>query len=145
LTVFLHRTGAVTCYVKCSGHPVEVTPEGLVNFTAILAKVASVLEEAADSSSFMYKRSTVPNVSNWVVMQWHFGRDGKKEISGKSYHVTYSNWSGALIRVYLKKNGEKYRARKEVIEQPKKTLPIAFVEKMTTDDSTECKDIQVTL
>jgi hypothetical protein len=145
LTVFLHRTGNVTCYVKCSQHPIEVTPEGLVDFTAILGKVAATLESSAESSSFMFKRSVVPNVSNWVVMQWHFGKDGKKEISGKSYHVTYRNWSGALIRVYLKKNGEKYRARKEVIEQPRKPLPSAFAEKIATDDLDELKDFQVTL
>jgi hypothetical protein len=145
ITVFLHRTGMVTCYVKCSLHPIEVTPEGLVDFTAILGKIAAVLEASAESSSFMFKLSVVPNVSNWIVMQWHFGRDGKKEISGKSYHVTYRNWSGALIRVYLKKNGDKFRARKEVIEQPRKPLPNAFAEKMVTDDSISHKDFQVTL
>jgi len=143
--VFLHRTGMVTCYVKCSLHPIEVTPEGLVDFTAILGKIAAILEASAESSSFMFKRSVVPNVSDWIVMQWHFGRDGKKEISGKSYHVTYRNWSGALIRVYLKKTGDKFRARKEVIEQPRKPLPNAFAEKITADYSTSFKEFQVTL
>jgi hypothetical protein len=145
LTVILHKTGMVTCYVKCSLHPIEVTPEGLVDFTAVLGKIAAILEVSAESSSFEFKQSVVPNVSNWIVMQWHFGRDGKKEISGKSYHVTYRNWSGALIRVYLKKTGGKFRARKEVIEQPRKPLPKAFAEKMTADDSTCFKDVQVTL
>jgi hypothetical protein len=145
VTVFLHRTGMVTCYVKCSLHPIEVTPEGLVDFTAILGKIAAILEASAESSSFMFKRSVVPNVSDWIVMQWHFGRDGKKEISGKSYHVTYRNWSGALIRVYLKKTGDKFRARKEVIEQPRKPLPNAFAEKITADYSTSFKEFQVTL
>jgi hypothetical protein len=141
LAVFLHRTGIVTCYVRCTRHPVEVTPEGLVGLTAVLAKVASILEDAADSSSFLYKESVVPSVSSWVVMQWHFGRDGKKEIDGKSWHVTYENWSGALIRVYLKKTGDKHKARKEVLEKPRKTLPAAFAEKMVLDDSTGLKDM----
>jgi hypothetical protein len=145
LTVVLHRTGSVSCYVKCSFHPIEVTPEGLVDFTSVLAKVAAILEESAESSSFMFKRSVVPSVSSWVVMQWHFGKDGKKEISGKSYHVTYRNWSGALIRVYLKKMGDKFRARKEVIEQPKKPLPTAFAENMLSKDPFMPKDFQVTL
>ncbi len=143
ITVFLHRTGMVTCYVRCSLHPIEVTPEGLIDFTAILGKVAAILEASAESSSFMFKRSVVPNVSNWIVMQWHFGRDGKKEMSGKSYHVTYRNWSGALIRVYLKKTGDKYRARKEVIEQPRKAIPIAFAEKMMPDESPQSNDVKV--
>jgi hypothetical protein len=69
ITVFLHRTGMVTCYVKCSLHPIEVTPEGLVDFTAVLGKVAAILEASAESSSFVFKRSVVPNVSNWIVMQ----------------------------------------------------------------------------
>jgi hypothetical protein len=143
LTVFLHRTGLVTCYVKCSQHPIEVTPEGLVDFTAVLAKIAAVLEESAESSSFMYKRSVVPNVSNWVVMQWHFGKDGKKEIAGKSFHVTYRTWSGALIRIYLKKTGDKFKARKEVIEQPRKLLPDAFTEKMLANDVSQSNDVKV--
>ena len=143
LTVFLHRTGLVTCYVKCSQHPIEVTPEGLIDFTAVLAKVAAILEESAESSSFMYKRSVVPNVSNWIVMQWHFGKEGKKEIAGKSFHVTYRNWSGALIRIYLKKTGNKFRARKEVIEQPRKRLPDAFEEKMLADESFQSNDVKV--
>lgn len=143
LRVFLHRTGSVTCYVKCSQHPIEVTPEGLVDFTSILGKVASFLEEAVESSSFVFKRSVVPDVSSWVVMQWHFGKDGKKEISGKSFHVTYRNWSGALIRVYLKKMGDKFRARKEVIEQPRKPLPEAFVEKMLPDELSQSNDVKV--
>jgi hypothetical protein len=91
----------------------------------------------------MYKRSVVPNVSNWVVMQWHFGKDGKKEIAGKSFHVTYRNWSGALIRIYLKKTGNKFRARKEVIEQPRKRLPDAFEEKMLADESFQSNDVKV--
>jgi hypothetical protein len=145
LTVFLHRTGMVTCYVKCSQHPIEVTPEGLVDFTAVLAKVAAILEDSAESSSLMFKRSLVPSVSSWVVMQWHFGKDGKKEISGKSHHVTYRNWSGALIRVYLKKTGDKFKARKEVVEQPRKPLLTAFTEKILNEDSFAPKDVQVTL
>jgi hypothetical protein len=135
LSVFLHVTGLVTCYVKCSRHPIEVTPEGLVNLAAILGKVGSVLEEAAESSSFLYKRSVVPDVSSWVVTQWHFGKDGKKEISGKSYHVTFRNWLGALVRIYLKKHGDKFRVRKEVIEQPRKSLPDAFSEKIVSDEA----------
>jgi hypothetical protein len=134
LRVFLHRTGSVTCYVKCSQHPIEVTPEGLVDFTSVLSKVASLLEEAAESSSFVFKHSAVPDVSGWVVTQWHFGKDGKKEISGKSYHVTYRNWSGALVRVYLKRHGDKFRARKEVIEQPRKSLPEAFSERFAANE-----------
>jgi hypothetical protein len=142
LKVFLHRTGSVTCYVKCSQHPIEVTPEGLSDFTSILGKVAFLLEEAAESSSFVFKRSVVPDVSGWVVTQWHFGVDGKKEISGKSYHTTYRNWSGALVRIYLKKMGHKFRARKEVIEQPKKRLPDAFAERMLSDKSPQSSDVK---
>ncbi len=143
LSVFLHRTGSVTCYLKCSRHPIEVTPEGLVNLTAILGKVSLFLENAAESSSFLYKRSVVPEVSSWIVTQWHFGKDGKKEISGKSYHITYRNWSGALVRIYLKNNGEKFRARKEVIEQPRKQLPEAFAEKIASHDIYQLIDKKV--
>jgi hypothetical protein len=132
LKVFLHRTGTVTCYLKCSVSPVEVTPEGLADLSAVLGKVQTRLEDALYAASGI-TTGTVPCVSSWVVTQWHCGKDGKREISGKSFNITYKTWSGALVRIYLKRHGRKFRPRKETIEQPRKVLPRAFSEKAVAE------------
>lgn len=142
LSVFLHRTGTVTCYLKCSERPIEVTPEGLVDLSAILGKVQTRLEDAMVRPSGETGANPVPDVSSWVVTQWHCGKDGKREISGKSFNITYKNWSGALVRIYLKRHGKKFRPRKETIEQPRKALPQAFSEKAVADEKERTEDFK---
>ncbi len=141
LKVFLHRTGTVTCYLKCSVSPLEVTPEGLADLSAVLGKVQTRLEDALKATS-QAKANPVPDVSKWVVTQWHYGKDSKKEISGKSLNITYRTWSGALVRIYLKRHGQKFRPRKEIIEQPRKPLPRAFSEKAVTDEKEQTRDVE---
>ena len=142
LSVFLHRTGTVTCYLKCSERPIEVTPEGLVDLSAILGKVQTRFEDAMTRLSSEPGTKTVPDVSSWVVAQWHCGKDGKREISGKSFNITYMTWSGALVRIYLKRHGKKFRPRKEMIEQPRKALPEAFSEKADVDEEDHLDDYE---
>jgi hypothetical protein len=136
LKVFLHRTGTVTCYLKCSVFPVELTPEGLADLSAFLGKIQTRLEDALCLTSEV-EAKPVPDVSKWIVTQWHCGKDGKREISGKSFNITYKTWSGALVRIYLKRYGKKFRPRKEIIEQPRKALPHAFSEKTADEDEQE--------
>jgi hypothetical protein len=142
LNVILHRTGTVTCYLKCSECPIEVTPEGLVDLSAFLGRVQTRLADALDASSTESGVTSVPDVSSWVVTQWHYGKDGKSEISGKSLNVTYKTWSGALVRIYLKKHGKKFKARKEIIEQPRNTLPRTFSDKIVSEKSYETEEFK---
>lgn len=133
LRVSLHRTGTVTCLLGCSTNPLDVTPEGLADLSAVLGKIQTRLEDALRASPEVATQ-VVPFVSNWVVTQWHCGKDGKREISGKSFNLTYKTWSGALVRIYLKKCGTKFRPRKETIEQPRKPLPNAFSDKAAANE-----------
>jgi hypothetical protein len=141
LKVFLHRTGTVTCYLKCSVYPIELTPEGLTDLSAILGKIHTRLEDALIAAS-KDKPKPVTDVSKWVVTQWHCGKDGKKEISGKTFNITYKTWSGALVRIYLKRHGKKFRPRKELIEQPRKPLPRAFSEKSFNEKKEQIKTLR---
>lgn len=134
LKAILHRTETVTCYLKCSECPIEATPEGLVALSSFLGRVQAHLADAMGIPITKQQEDTIPDVSSWIVNQWHYGKDGKKEFSGQSLNLTYKTWSGALIRIYMKKHGEKYRARQETIETPKKKLPQAFTEKMNPDE-----------
>jgi hypothetical protein len=135
LKVVLHHTGTVTCYLRCSECPIEVTPEGLVALSAFLGGVRTRLADSMGVPCSELDGTAVPDVSDWIVTQWHYGKDGKKEISGKSFNVTFQTWSGALVRIYLKKSGKKFKARKEIIESPRKPLPHAFLEKMSSEKS----------
>jgi hypothetical protein len=141
LKVFLHRTGTVTCYLKCSVYPIELTPEGLADLSAILGKIHTRLEDALIAAS-KDKPKPVTDVSKWVVTQWHCGKDGKKEISGKTFNITYKTWSGALVRIYLKRHGKKFRPRKEFIEQLRKPLPRAFSERSFNEEKEQIKNVE---
>ena len=72
----------------------------------------------------------IPHVGSWTVVQWHYGKDGKREISGPAFNVTFKTWAGALSRIYMKKSNHLFKIRMEVTETPRKTLPQAFAEKM---------------
>jgi hypothetical protein len=141
LKVFVHRTGTVSCYLKCSVYPIELTPEGLTDLSAILGKIHTRLEDALISAS-EDKPKLITDVSKWVVTQWHCGKDGKKEISGKTFNITYKTWSGALVRIYLKRHGKKFRPRKELIEQPRKPLPIAFSERSVNEEKDQIQNVE---
>jgi hypothetical protein len=69
------------------------------------------------------------------VVQWHYGKDGKREISGPAFNVTFITWADTLARIYMKKKGQLFKARMETVEEPRKTLPEAFDQKMNPRQS----------
>lgn len=130
LEVVLHRGGKVTAYLKCSECPVEVSLDGLVSLSAFLGGVRACLVNAAVSIDPDFDRCLVPDVSDWIVAQWHFGRNGVREISGPAFNVTFSTWFGDLARIYMRRHGQLFKPRLEIHEKPRKTLPVAFAEKI---------------
>ena len=130
LEVVLHRGGKVTCYVKCGDCPVEVSLDGLVSLSAFLGGVHVCLVNAAVSIDPDFDRRLVPDVCDWIVAQWHYGRNGACEISGPAFNVTFSTWFGELARIYMRRSGQLFKPRLEIHEKPRKTLPVAFAEKI---------------
>jgi hypothetical protein len=128
LKVSLHRNGRVTCYLRCSDCPIAITIEGLVALSAFLGGVRSYIADTLAKTKS--SENVVPGVPKWIVTQWHYGRDGAREISGPAFNVTFSTWCGELARVYMRRRGRLFRARLEVLEKPKKTLPAIFAEKI---------------
>ena len=130
LKVVLHRNGKVTSYLGCSECPVEVSLDGLVRLVSFLGGVRIRLVDTATSIDSEFDEQMVSDVCDWVVVQWHYGRDGAREISGPAFNVTFKTWFNELARIYMRHDGQLLKPRLEVIETPKKTLPEAFAEKI---------------
>jgi len=129
LEVFLHRGGKVTCYLKCSDCPVEVSLVGLVGLSSFLGGVRNCIVNAAVSVDSDFE-GLVPDVPDWIVSQWHYGRNGAREISGPAFNVSFTTWFGELARIYMRHSGQLFKPRLEIQEKPRKTLPVAFAEKI---------------
>jgi hypothetical protein len=130
LTVVLHCSGKVTSYLKCSDCPIEVSLDGLVSLSSFLGGVRACLVNAAVSIDPDFDGKLVPDVCDWTVAQWHYGRDGAGEISGPAFNVTFSTWFGELARIYMRRSGQLVKPRLEIHEKPRKPLPVAFAEKI---------------
>jgi hypothetical protein len=131
LRVFLHHNGKVTAHLKCSDCPVEVSVSGLVDLASFLGGVRIRMVARAVHLDQLFEEQMMPEVSDWMVVQWHYGRDGACEISGPAFNVTFRTWFGELARIYMRRRGNVLKPRLEVVESPRKTLQQAFVEKIT--------------
>ena len=128
LTVRVHRNSKVTAYLKCSRCPIEVTLQSLSSLSAFLGSVRKQLTDLTKGNA--YPDNEIPDVTNWVVVQWHYGKDGIREISGPSFNVTFSTWFEELARIYMRKRGHLSKPRFEIVEKPRKTLAEAFADKI---------------
>lgn len=130
LKVFLHCGGKITCYLKCSECPVEVSLDGLVGLSSFLGGVRVRIVNAAVSVDSDFDEGLIPDVPDWIVSQWHYGRNGAREISGPAFNVTFTTWFGELARIYMRHSSKLLKPRLEIHEKPRKTLPVAFAEKI---------------
>ena len=130
LHVVLHRLDTVTARLKCAECPVTVSLESLTSLAAFLGGVRARLVDMAISFDPNFAEDSVLDVPDWVVLQWHYGRDGALEISGPAFNVSFRNWFGELARIYMRHERKLLKPRMEVNEKPKKSLALAFAEKI---------------
>lgn len=121
LTVMVYDSGRVQVVVRCSLKPIPFSFEGLTRLTAVLGELKGRLGW-----------SDVPNVVDWIVTSWHYGRDSRKEVSGASLNVTFETWSKTLARIYYKSELSRFRA--EEICSPKRSVQDLFERIMSRDD-----------
>jgi hypothetical protein len=114
--VIVHASGRVTVIVDCSGSPFKLA-DGLYDLFLILDRVRYCLEH-----EYLPQPVRVPPIGSWVVVQWHHGVDGSMEFSGKSFNLTFYDWSNTLIRFYARKTPTGYRPRLERVESPGRPL-----------------------
>ena len=115
--------------------PIDVSLESLSELSAFLGEVRGHLMDVAHrlhKSNHFIGQISVPKVPLWSVRSWHYGRDGKEEISGSAFNVTFRTWSGEYSRLYMKRVGadELKKPRMEKIEKPGKPFVQAFHEKL---------------
>jgi len=122
LTVQVYDTGRVQVAVKCSLKPIPFNFEGLTRLTSVLGELKGRLGW-----------SNVPNVADWTVTIWHYGKDSKSEVSGASFNVTFETWSKTLARIYTKLELNKIRV--EEIQSPRRTVQDLFETVMNREES----------
>lgn len=115
LTVQVYDTGRVQVVVRCSLKPIPFGFDGLTRLTSVLGELKGRLGW-----------SNVPNVADWIVTSWHYGKDSCNEVCGSSFNVTFKAWSGALARIYAKSELKKIRA--EEMQSPRRTIQEIFRE-----------------
>lgn len=122
LTVQVYDSGRVQVAVRCSLKPIPFDFEGLTRLTSVLGELKGRLGWG-----------NVPNVVDWMVTSWHYGKDSKNEVSGASLNVTFETWSKTLARIYTKKELKKVRV--EEIQSPRRTVQDLFETVMNREES----------
>jgi hypothetical protein len=130
LKVILHRTGSVSFYLGCSNCPIQVSVEGFLRLASFLGGARNELLATAKAISPLFSQETLPEVTDWTVVLWHYGRDSAQEFSGASFNVTFKMWCGELARIYLHHYEQSSRVRLEVVQRPEKPLQQAIAEKL---------------
>ena len=107
--------------MQCSLKPIPFSFGGLTRLTSVLGELKGKLGW-----------SNIPNVADWLVTSWHYGKDSRKEVSGTSLNVTFETWSKTLARIYAKSELKKIRV--EEIQSPHRTVQDLFETVMNRDE-----------
>jgi len=114
--------------IGCTFKPFVYDIQGMIKLTTFLGRIYQYLLLIA-------RESSLSDVLSWVITHYHFGIDGSKTYSGKSFHRTFEDMSCGFIRFYSKKllDGNLI-LRLEQIHSPKTTLN-QEIEKMILQNS----------
>lgn len=113
LIVQCFDNGKVQVSARCSFNPIPLNFEGL-------SKLICTLGELNGSLSW----DNTPNVMDWIVVSWHYGKDSHFEVSGERFNVTFLTWAKTFGRIYLKE--ELNRVRAEEIKTPHQSIQALF-------------------
>jgi len=120
LTVQAYDNWHVQVMVKCSMHPIPFSFNGLTRLTSVLGELKGQLSW-----------TNVPNVADWTVTSWHYGRDSRSEVSGPAFNVTFRTWFKTLARIYVKRELKKVRV--EEVQSSQRTIQDLFEEALNRD------------
>ena len=118
--VISHNNGKVSVILKCSQCPIETSVTDFVNLAAFLGGIRTEIFNLFSTRNESNKK--LPNVGDWVVVAWHYGRDSAQEFSGESFNITFKMWCGILARIYTHLQDKKLKLRVEVAQTPNKSL-----------------------
>jgi hypothetical protein len=112
--VQLYNTGTVLVNIKCSSKPFPLDINGFSALASLLGEVKISLN-----------KPFVPDIDDWVIVQWHLNRDSERlQGGGLDMYVTFRDFFNDAAQFYYKNSLKVMRA--EVVQSPKKTLPEIF-------------------
>lgn len=89
--------------VTCGNDPVTYGYSGLVKLFSAISNVQARYVQG------------VQGAEDWIVREWHFGRDARGSLAGPDFALTFEDWFGDLVRVYKRHDGN---IRAERVENP---------------------------
>jgi len=103
--------------IACTNSPLIYDVNGALKLVCFLGRLYQYLWFLGDF------QAEIPEIWDWVVTQYHFGKDGTEELNGKMFHRTIEEFSTGLVRFYSKRMPDgKTIARFEVTQNPKNSL-----------------------
>lgn len=89
--------------VACTFNPIIYDNQGAISLIVLLTNLQNFL------SRFGNNHTEIPDFRQWIITHYHFGRDGKEEWNGESFHITIADAFEGLTRYYSKEmpNGKR--------------------------------------
>lgn len=146
--VRIHKTDTVTIIVACSREPFAFDYSGIIRFFNTLAATWGLLVGLTLTLNLnQQKQFHIDHYGNWLLTQWHFGRDSLTTYKGEKYEITVENAQHIFARIYSKDFGKYSKIRLESVECPttRTTVSQAIQDKLSSledDDDDEQEDVK---
>ncbi len=90
--------------VACTFNPIIYDSQGAISLIVLLTNLQNHLVSIGKGLV------EIPDFKQWIITHYHFGKDGKEEWNGESFHITIGDAFDGLTRYYSKTmpNGKKY-------------------------------------
>jgi len=95
--------------VGCSRKPLFASPAGISDLVFIIGRYVELLR------LFVNEAFSIPRISQWRCVGYHFNKDGKLQIDDQNFHYYFEDFQDCMIRVYTKhfsKNDTRLRVEK---------------------------------
>ncbi|NQW12585.1 MAG: hypothetical protein HQ481_22195 [Alphaproteobacteria bacterium] len=113
-TKFVIYPNIIQIDIACTYTPVLYNIQGAFLLNSLLTLIRQRLTELGND------QVDISNFNDWILTHYHFGRDGKEEWNGKSFHITVKDALNQLVRYYSKEMKDKKRyGRMEIVKSPK--------------------------
>ena len=92
--------------VGCSKYPLFHSLGGIFNLVFTLGRYIELLR------SFVLDSFSIPQVSQWRCVGYHFNKDGNLQIEGQNFDLDFKDFQNCMIRIYTKqfsKNDKRLR------------------------------------
>lgn len=119
----IHKRDTVSAILGCSQEPFPLDFSGIIAFFTALGQIRGGLVwtlVSIYSQDITKVNKMIPPLSDWIIPQWHFGRDSLREYSGKDFHITVEKAGQILRRYYVKDLKGKPVLRDETVQRVNK-------------------------